>query len=107
MADLPSYIGDIAKRGFCMIDVTVLFLDGTFASTAVGPMEVFWHAGMLWNSLTGKTPTPAFRVTPASANGRAIQCDGPIRIQPTAALKDIRKVDLVFIPSTGVSVDDV
>ena len=28
-----------------MIDVTVLFLDETVASTAVGPMEVFRHAG--------------------------------------------------------------
>ena len=90
-----------------MIEVTVLFLDGTFASTAVGPMEVFRHAGMLWNSLTGKRAAPVFRVTTASANGRAIQCDGPICIQPTAALTDIRKVDLIFIPSTGVSLDDV
>ena len=27
-----------------MTDVTVLFLDGTFSSTAIGPMEVFRHA---------------------------------------------------------------
>ena len=33
-----------------MTDVTVMFLDGTFSSTAVGPMEVFRHAGTLWNS---------------------------------------------------------
>ncbi len=31
-----------------MIDVTVLLLDQTFSSTAVGPMEVFRHAGSLW-----------------------------------------------------------
>src|SRR5438477_12000791 len=90
-----------------MIEVTILFLDGTFASTAVGPMEVFRQAGMLWNSLTGKRSAPAFRVTTASADGGPVQCDGPIRIQPTAARKDVRKTQLVFIPSTGVSVDDV
>ena len=28
-----------------MIDVTILFLDETFSSTAIGPMEVFRHAG--------------------------------------------------------------
>ena len=59
-----------------MIDVTVLFLDGTFSSTAIGPMEVFRHAGALWNVLTGKPPLPRFRVTTASADGRAVHCDG-------------------------------
>jgi hypothetical protein len=43
-----------------MRDVTVLLLDGTFSSTAIGPMEVFRHAGSLWNILTGKSPFPVF-----------------------------------------------
>jgi len=90
-----------------MINVTVLFLDQTFSSTATGPMEVFRHAGTLWNSFTGMRPCPQFLVTTASVDGRAVTCDGPIHIQPTAALKDIRKTDLIFIPSTGISVEDV
>ena len=90
-----------------MIDVTVLFLDQTFSSTATGPMEVFRHAGTLWNSFTGMRQCPQFRVTTASTDGRAVTCDGPIHIQPAAALTGIRKTDLIFIPSTGISVDDV
>ena len=90
-----------------MTDVTILFLDETFSSTAIGPMEVFRHAGTLWNLLTGMRPAPHFRVTTASADGRAVRCDGPIQIQPMAALKDIRKTDLIFIPTTGLSLDDV
>jgi transcriptional regulator GlxA family with amidase domain len=70
-------------------------------------MEVFSHAGTLWNLLTGAPQSPRFRVTTASANGRSVRCDGPIRIQPDAALADIRKTDLIFIPTTGLSVDDV
>jgi transcriptional regulator GlxA family with amidase domain len=89
-----------------MIHVTVLILDGTFSSTAVGPMEVFRHAGMLWNLLTGTRPAPRFRVTTASADGGAVRCDGPIRLQPDAALKDIRRTDLIFVPTTGISLDD-
>jgi transcriptional regulator GlxA family with amidase domain len=89
-----------------MIHVTVLILDGTFSSTAVGPMEVFRHAGMLWNLLTGTHPAPRFRVTTASADGGAVRCDGPIRLQPDAALRDIRKTDLIFVPTTGISLDD-
>ena len=90
-----------------MTEVTILFLDGTFASTAIGPLEVFRHAGTLWNLLTGSRQVPRFRVTSASANGRAVRCDGPIYIKPMAALKDIRKTDLIFIPTTGLRIDDV
>jgi transcriptional regulator GlxA family with amidase domain len=90
-----------------VIDVTILFLDHTFSSTAVGPLEVFSHAGSLWNILTGTRQSPRFRVTTASANGRAVLCDGPIHIKPMRSLKDIRKTDLIFIPTTGLGIDDV
>ena len=36
-----------------MTESQSLFLDETFSSTAIGPMEVFRHAGTLWNYLTG------------------------------------------------------
>jgi transcriptional regulator GlxA family with amidase domain len=90
-----------------MTDVTVLLIDDTFSSTAIGPMEVFRHAGELWNVLTGTQPAPRFRVTTASVGGRAVHCDGPIVIRPAAAIAEIRKTDLIFIPSTGPNLDDV
>jgi transcriptional regulator GlxA family with amidase domain len=90
-----------------MIDVTVLLLDQTFSSTAVGPMEVFRHAGSLWNKLTGKPEKPRFQVRTASADGRPVLCDGPIHIQPMSAIHNIRRTDLIFIPTTGLSLDDV
>ena len=90
-----------------MLQVTVLFLDQTFSSTAIGPMEVFRHAGTLWNVLTGNRPLPRFRVTTASADGRAVSCDGPIKVQPTTSINAIRKTDLIFIPTTGLSIDDI
>jgi len=90
-----------------MTDVTILFLDGTFPSTAVGPMEVFRHAGLLWNLLTGKRAAPRFRVTTVSVDGRVVRCDAPIRIQPMAALEEIRHTELIFISSAGPGVDDV
>ena len=90
-----------------MTEVTVLFLDETFSSTAAGPMEVFRHAGTLWNFLTGTPQVPRFRVTTASVDGRAVRCDGPIRIQPDTALTSIRKTDLIFILTTGMDIDNV
>ncbi len=90
-----------------MLDVTVLLLDQTFSSTAVGPMEVFRHAGSLWNHLTGKPQRPRFNVTTASVDGREVACDGPLFIRPMTAIQKIRKTDLIFIPTTGLSLDDV
>jgi transcriptional regulator GlxA family with amidase domain len=95
------------EGGRFVVDVTVLFLEGTFSSTATGPMEVFRHAGTLWNMLTGKRPVPRFRVTTASVDGRAVRCDGPIDIQPSVAITAVRKADLIFIPTTGLHIDDV
>jgi len=90
-----------------MKEITVLLLDQMFSSTAIGPMEVFRHAGWLWNSLTGTKVDRAFRVTTATADGGPVKCDGGIQIAPNAALKDVGKTDLIFVPTTGISVDDV
>jgi transcriptional regulator GlxA family with amidase domain len=90
-----------------MTDVTIVFLNETFSSTAIGPMEVFRHAGALWNTLTGKPPRPRFRVTTASVDGRAVRCDGRIEIRPDLAITAVRKTDLIFIPTTGVNIENV
>ena len=90
-----------------MTEVTILLLEETFSSTAVGPMEVFRHAGSLWNWLTGTKPAPRFRVITASVDGRAVRCDGPIFIKPDVALTAIRKTDLIFIPTTGPNIEGV
>ena len=50
----------VTLKEFAMTEVTILFLDDTFASTAIGPMEVFRHAGTLWNVLTGTRQGRAF-----------------------------------------------
>ena len=90
-----------------MIEITVLLLDQMFSSTAIGPMEVFRHAGSLWNVLTGTKLAPRFHVTTASADGGPVRCDGDIRIHPNVAFKDVGKTDLIFVPTTGLSVGDV
>jgi transcriptional regulator GlxA family with amidase domain len=90
-----------------MKEITILLLDQMFSSTAIGPMEVFRHAGSLWNILTGMELAPSFHVTTASADGRPVRCDGEIQIRPNVALKDVGQTDLIFVPTTGLSVDDV
>jgi len=90
-----------------MIEITVLLLDQMFSSTAIGPMEVFRHAGSLWNVLTGTPGNARFHVTTATADGRPVNCDGGIEIKPNVALREVHKTDLIFVPTTGLSVDDV
>jgi len=90
-----------------MIEITVLLLDQMFSSTAIGPMEVFRHAGSLWNVLTGTPGNARFHVTTATADGRPVNCDGEIQIKPNVALREVHKTDLIFVPTTGLSVDDV
>src|SRR5438309_3050445 len=90
-----------------MKEITVLLLDQMFSSTAIGPMEVFRHAGSLWNILTGIRCAPKFQVVTASADGKPVRCDGDIEIQPNVALEEVGKTDLIFVPTTGLSGDDV
>jgi transcriptional regulator GlxA family with amidase domain len=90
-----------------LIEVTVLLLQDTMASTAIGPMEVFRHAGSLWNLLTGHTQVPRFRVTTVSSDGRPVLCDGSVSIRPQGSIKSVRKTDLIFVPTTGLNLDNL
>lgn len=88
-------------------EITVLLLDRMFSSTAAGPMEVFRHAGSLWNILAGAERTPRFHVTTASADGRPVNCDGGIQIRPKMALQDVGETDIIFVPAAWLGIDGV
>jgi len=70
-------------------------------------MEVFRHAGLLWNILTRTEKSPRFHVTIASADGRPVRCDGGIEIKPNVSLQDVRDTDIVFVPAAWTSSGDV
>lgn len=88
-----------------MVDVTVLFIDGGHASTAVGPLEIFRDAGRLWDRLMGAPERPAFRVRTASIAGRPVEAEGGIRIQPELALDELGPTDLVFVPAASLDLE--
>lgn len=88
-------------------EITVVLLDQMFSSTATGPMDVFRHAGLLWNVLTGTKKAPRFRVTTASVDGRPVRCDGGIRIRPNTSLRNVGQTDLIFVPAAWLSIDGV
>lgn len=88
-----------------MLNVTVLLLDDNFASTALGPIEVFHAAGLLWNVLTGAEAQPRFRVTVASVDGGGVTSPYAVRLSPQVAIGDVEHADLIVVPASGLDFD--
>jgi transcriptional regulator GlxA family with amidase domain len=85
-----------------MIDVTVVLLDGGLPSTSMAPLEIFACAGTLWGMIMGTPAEPRFRVRTATIDGRKTQNFVPVTLEPTVSLTDVRRTDLVVVPTAGV-----
>jgi transcriptional regulator GlxA family with amidase domain len=89
-----------------MRDVTVVLLNDNYASTSIGPIEVFYSAGLLWNALNGDKLDPRFRVTIASPDGRAVRSPYALRLQPQVSITSVKHTDLVILPASGLDLDN-
>ena len=89
-----------------VLNVTVVLLDGGFPSTAIGPIEVFHSAGLLWNSLRGETLRPRFRVRVASIDGAEVTSLCALGLMPDCAIHDIKRTDIIILPASGLDVQD-
>jgi transcriptional regulator GlxA family with amidase domain len=86
------------------IDVTVVLLEGGYASTAVAPVEVFQSAGQLWNWFQGQEQEPRFRVRVASIDGKPVKSATTLSIVPECAIADIDHTDIVILSASGWNV---
>jgi transcriptional regulator GlxA family with amidase domain len=84
-----------------VLDVTVVLLEGGYASTAIGPIEVFHSAGVLWDWLHGAPPRPRFRVRVASIDGRGVTSLCSVGLTPECAIGDIAHTDIIVLPASG------
>jgi transcriptional regulator GlxA family with amidase domain len=82
-----------------MKKVTILAIHNTILSTVVGPMDVFFQTGQLWNHINGLPLTPHFEVEIVSENGAQVKCLNNVFIKPHRSLDDVNKTDLILIPS--------
>jgi transcriptional regulator GlxA family with amidase domain len=82
-------------------DVAIVLVDEGYASTAVGPIEVFAAAGTMWNEMCGSDPEPHFRVTTASIDGQPVRSAYGLRVVPDLAIADLGPVDLVMVSASG------
>lgn len=88
-----------------MIHVAVILLNDNYASTAIGPIEVFHSAGTLWNALRGEAEAPRFRVTVASLDGEAVTSPYAVGLVPQVSIRSVRHADLVMVPSSGLDLE--
>lgn len=85
--------------------VTLLIPGHGFPSEVVGPQEVFANAGVLWNTLRGEEVEPLFEVITASVDGGPVRFEGGVTIRPHRSIAQVRKTDLIYVPSIGLDVD--
>lgn len=95
-----------AKHGNAVLDVTVVLLEAGYASTAIGPIEVFHSAGLLWNWLHGDALQPRFRVRTASIDGRSVTSLCSLSLKPEFAIRDIKRTDVIILSASGWDVQD-
>lgn len=88
------------------LDVTVILLEDGYASTAIGPIEVFYSAGVTWNWLRGEEQQPRFRVRVASIDGKSVTSLCSLGLTPNCAISDIKKTDIIILPASGWNIID-
>lgn len=76
-----------------------------FASTVVGPTEVFAYTGTMWNYLTGSQFEPQFNVVVASIDGEPVSTRTGLRLQVDTAIQQVEDADIVLITSCGEAIE--
>jgi transcriptional regulator GlxA family with amidase domain len=105
-AGLAARRGSSASSDDAVLDVTVVLLEAGYASTAIGPIEVFHSAGSLWNWLHGDAQQPRFRVRTASVDGRSVTGLCSLGLTPECAIGDIERTDIIILPASGWDMQD-
>lgn len=87
------------KGAVQMKHITILALYNTMASTVIGPMDVFYQAGVIWNYFNEQKLSPYFEVKLITVNGQPVKCLNGVRMLPQGSLYDIEETDLIIISS--------
>jgi transcriptional regulator GlxA family with amidase domain len=82
-----------------MKKVTFLAMYNTMASTVIGPMDIFYQAGVMWNYFNGQKISPYFEVNVVTTNGAPFKCLSGVRMQPQGSIHDVQETDLIVVSS--------
>jgi len=79
--------------------ITILAMFNTMGSTVIGPMDIFYQAGVVWNYYRGEKPTPHFETRMVSAHGKPFRCLNGTTLVPEGSIHDVDATDLVVVSS--------
>jgi transcriptional regulator GlxA family with amidase domain len=82
-----------------MKKVTILAMYQTMASTVIGPMDVFYQAGVIWNYFNGQKVTPYFEIKVVTTTGEPFKCLSGVRMVPDGSIHDVQGTDLIVVSS--------
>ena len=82
-----------------MKKITILAMYQTMASTVIGPMDVFYQAGVIWNYFSGQKVTPYFEVKLVTTIGKPFKCLSGVRMVPDGSIHDVQDTDLIVVSS--------
>ncbi len=82
-----------------MKKVTILAMVNTMASTVIGPMDVFYQAGVMWNYFNGDKVTPYFEVKVVTTKGEPFKTLSGARMVPDGSIHDVKDSDLIIVSS--------
>ncbi len=71
------------------LDVAIVLVNERYASTAVGPIEIFALAGAMWKEMLGAEPKLRFGVRTASIDRELVESADGLRITPDQAIADL------------------
>jgi transcriptional regulator GlxA family with amidase domain len=82
-----------------MKKITILAMQNSMASTIIGPLDIFFQAGVLWNYFNGQKLTPYFEVTLVTTSGEPFKCLSGARMVPDGSIHDAQDSDLIVVSS--------
>jgi transcriptional regulator GlxA family with amidase domain len=87
------------KEGIKVKKVTILAMFNTMASTVIGPMDVFYQTGVMWNYFQGRQPEPFFETKIVTTDGKPLKCLNGTRLMPDGSIHDLESTDLIVVSS--------
>ncbi|HKI47781.1 MAG TPA: DJ-1/PfpI family protein, partial [Desulfobacteria bacterium] len=79
--------------------VTILAMFNTMASTVIGPLDIFFQAGVIWNYFQGKKLRPFFKTEIVTTDGKPCKCLNGTNISAHGSIHDAESTDLIIVSS--------
>lgn len=80
------------------INIAILALNDSMATTITGPMDVFSMSGILYERFKNKPPVQYFNVKIVTSDGNPVRCINNLLITPHCSIEECGRPDMVIIP---------